>query len=245
MEIRGDNKMETKFSEVQFAYSVTREIEDKILFSSLDLGRPHIPNQRQEAVGGYDVAFHGTSLISIFLQYKLPIKLTRSNATEWAEFNQDYFRIKIYPDSDSHQHNILCDIARRDRRNQVFYCAPAFTEDAELSEHHSRREVANHSVFINCYDLPFINGSENHNICYTMNPVTRTTMHSKSYFIKANHGWKWTDSCNEKYSNLHEFVSNVSEEYHINVTGESEESDLKTISNHFVEKGLHMLLLNG
>lgn len=47
--------METKFSEFQFAYSVTREIEDKIFFSSLDLGMPHILNQRQEAVGGYDV----------------------------------------------------------------------------------------------------------------------------------------------------------------------------------------------
>ena len=78
-----------------------------------------------------------------------------------------------------------------------------------------------------------------------MNPVARAIMHSESYYIKADHGWKWTDSCDEKYSNLHEFISNVSEEYHINITGESEKSDLKTISNYFMEKGLHMLLLNG
>ena len=45
-------------------------------------------------------------------------------------------------------------------------------------------------------------------------------MNSESYYIKANHDWKWTDSCNEKYSNLYEFISNVSEDYRINVTGE-------------------------
>ena len=47
-------------------------------------------------------------------------------------------------------------------------------------------------------------------------------MNLESYYIKANHDWKWTDSCNEKYSNPYEFISNVSEEYHIKVTGEND-----------------------
>lgn len=55
----------------------------------------------------------------------------------------------------------------------------------------------------------------------------------------------WTDSCDEEYSNLYEFISNVSEEYNINITGESEKSDLKIISYYSMEQGLHMLLLNG
>lgn len=239
--------METKFSEFQFAYSITREIEDQLVFSGLGLGMPAIPNQRVEALFGYDVKFKGP-IISLFLQYKLPVKLTRRNAKEWPEFNREYFRISIYPDNESHQHNILCDIARQDRRNQVFYCAPAFTEELELYDYHNAHQVAQNSVFINCYELPQINGSDEHNICYAIDPED-AIMHSEPFGIDAKNGWKWISDESERYGSVEEFISISSEKYRIPVNKVIEEDSigakLRILSDFFISKGIHMMLLQG
>lgn len=234
--------MEAKFSEFQFAYSVTREIENRIVFSSLNLGMPHIPNQRDEASGGYDVNFQGDRMVSIFLQYKLPVKLTRSNATEWNEFKQDYFRITIYPDSESHQHNNLYKLAHEDRRNQVYYCAPAFISEAELECFHSTNMVAQNSGFINCYNLFPINGSDKHNICYTIDP-RNAVMHSERKEIEIKSGWGWASDNKMKYDSLGEFVDHISKLCDIQIPNEDRLFGLKTISDHFSRQGVHMLLL--
>lgn len=73
--------MKPSFSELQFAYGITREIEDGLVWGQV--GIPTFPNLNQEANLGFDVAFNtNVPAIPIFLQYKVPVKLTRKNATE-------------------------------------------------------------------------------------------------------------------------------------------------------------------
>lgn len=232
--------MEANFSEFQFAYFITKEIEDRVYFSNLPLQAPYIPNQVEESAGGYDVSF--TGFVSIFLQYKLPIMLTRKNAKEWSDFQREYFRIKIYPDADSHQHNSLVELANRERRNQVFYCAPAFIKDSDLYQFHMTQTVAVNSVFINCYGLQRIVGNDKHNICYTVDP-DRSIMYSVPTETKINRGWEGLEDKSQKYEDIKEFVHSISRLHKINIAEDNIKDDLKEISNYFISNGVHMILL--
>lgn len=73
--------MKPSFSEFQFAYFVTREMDDWHIW----LYGPYIPNQVDEGGGGFDVALLN-DFVAIFLQYKLSDKLTVSRAREWGGF---------------------------------------------------------------------------------------------------------------------------------------------------------------
>lgn len=59
--------MKVGFSELQFAYGCTSEIEDGCLFAGI--GVPYFPSLVDEAKKGYDVKIP-TLLVSNFLQYK-------------------------------------------------------------------------------------------------------------------------------------------------------------------------------
>jgi hypothetical protein len=61
-----------EFSEFQFAYSVTRELEHRIFPASTWV--PHFPTQNQEGERGYDLNF-SDGVSSLFLQYKRSKKL--------------------------------------------------------------------------------------------------------------------------------------------------------------------------
>lgn len=236
--------MECKFSEFQFAHLITREIEDKIIFSNLGLGMPRIPNQVEEANGGYDVSFHDP-IVSVYLQYKLSEKLTQRPAKEWDEFGKkEYFRIKIYPDNLSKQHNTLVELAGKSRKNQVFYCAPAFTEMSEMQDYYDKREVANHSAFIRCYGLTKISGDDQHNICFTIDPK-KTIMHSEPIEAKMDVGWESVIdiSYDRQYDNIREFMNEISEQNNIQLGRNEVSDDLLNISEFFASKGMHMMLL--
>lgn len=156
--------MQPWFGEFQFAYSCTRELEDGD-FHFPGWGMPTIPNLVEEAKLGYDVAFFLAPIAPVFLQFKIANHLTRSNASEWAKFNRDYFRFGVYPKTRSPQHNRLVDLARSGE--EVYYCAPAFSTAAEYTAHHSTRSVSDHSVFIDCGLLPKNSGPNRHHIVYT------------------------------------------------------------------------------
>jgi len=124
--------MKPSFSEFQFAYSVTRELDDN---PARLFGLPYIPNQREEALHGYDVAFPN-GFIPLFLQFKLAERLIQPNANQWNDFNRSYFRFNIYPDNRSHQHNSLRQLALSDSNFLVCYCAPLFIEFQDLMQYH-------------------------------------------------------------------------------------------------------------
>lgn len=236
--------MECKFSEFQFSHVITREIEDKIIFSNLGLGMPRIPNQVEEANGGYDVSIHG-SIVSVFLQYKLSEKLTRKSAKEWDKFgSREYFRFKIYPDNKSKQHNTLVELAQKSKKNQVFYCAPAFTEMSEIEDYYNNREVALHSAFIHCYGLSKITGDDKHNICFRINPKV-SRMHSEPIEATIDIGWKSVIELpsDRRYNNIYDFMSEISEQYNIQLGKKKTADDLLNISKFFTSKGILMMLL--
>lgn len=73
--------MRAGFSELQFAYGCTREIEDGCFFAGI--GVPYFPSLVEEAKKGYDVKFP-TLLAPIFLQYKVADEMVRQSAGEWS-----------------------------------------------------------------------------------------------------------------------------------------------------------------
>lgn len=239
--------MRAEFSEFQFAHSVTREIEDRLVFTNLNPGLPYIPNQRQEAAGGYDVAFEGP-VYAVFLQYKLPEKLKRNTAKEWKEMGRPYFRIDIYPAERSAQHNGLCNLARKNEKNKVYYCAPAFIEADKFSGYCQMRCVAHNSVFIDCRSLPYITGKETHNICYCVNPPYMV-MHSEPYHGKMELGWNAvlkqqfnedTVSC----QTIYEFIRNMeSEEWFWREAEGNAGTALQKIGAALAAEGIQLLLL--
>lgn len=235
--------MKASFSEFQFAYSVTREIEDKILFGRWKLGMPRIINQVEEAKCGYDAAFKGR-VVSLFLQYKVPEKLTKKSAKQWRDMKAPYYRFDIYPADLSPQHNLLCDLARRDIKNRVFYCAPAFVLYDELCKYHKSRMVAGNSVFINCRNLDIITGSDKHNICYTLSPK-KCKMYSEPVQAMIQSGWQeiLKTTADYSYENVEDFVNTMTEAGYADKKAETIPEKLSKIAEEFSEKGVHILLL--
>lgn len=234
--------METKFSEFQFAYSISREIEDKIMFSSYNLGVPTFPNQVEEGRLGYDVRFEGFK--AVFLQYKIPIKLTRSTAKEWPDFNREYFRIELYSNDESPQHNLLHALAQNNK-NKVYYCAPAFTEVAEFIDLHNKRKVSDNSAFINVHSLSRILGAERHRIVYQIKPLI-SFMHSELKRAEIKMGWEniISELSNTPYKNIEEFAESF-REYAQTLT-QSYDNPLEfliKISHALALEGIQLLLL--
>lgn len=238
--------MDAQFSEIQLAYSITREIEDRVVFSNLKMGIPVMSNRREEAEGDYDTTYQG-KLAAVFLQYKLPEYMIRSNAKEWEEMGKkEYYRVQIYPNDQSPQHNYLCSLAQKDARNKVYYCAPAFVKYSDYELLHRIFNVAEHSVFVDCNHLPKISGNERHNICYQISPK-RMVMHSETRTLEIMQGWHSVLYDEEAYyENIGEFISNMwqrEEQFGSPFWAESEKEILRSIGLGLAERGIHLLLV--
>ena len=100
------------FSEFQFAYGLTRELEESL--GSNVVTPPVFPTQNQEEELGSDVIMgikRGDYLLTpLFIQYKRSNRMIRSNANEWSDFNQEYFRFDIH---NANQHNTLVDMVEK------------------------------------------------------------------------------------------------------------------------------------
>lgn len=157
--------MEPAFSELQYAYSCTRELESGTwLFPPL--GMPFFPSTVAEGRGApYDVRFGpGERFALVFIQYKVAHYLTTRKAKQWGLFGHQYLRFGIYPASRSPQHNDLVELASTEPF--VFYCAPAFASHRQLVAFHRLRSVAANSVFVPCVQLPRIHGRDRHHVSY-------------------------------------------------------------------------------
>jgi hypothetical protein len=159
--------MRAGFSELQFAYGCTREIEERVYFfdpSSV----PYFPSLVEEASKGFDVKIP-TLAAPIFLQYKIADYMIRSQAEQWKLFDSPYFRFSVYPANRSPQHNLLKDLSQKEPL--VFYCAPAFNEYSEYVLLHQKRLIVSHSVFIPIQELPRNVGSDKHSIVFQIKPL--------------------------------------------------------------------------
>lgn len=158
--------MQCQFSETQFSFAITGELMERLRLAGWRA--PFFPTQRQENALGYDCRIQGP-VKSLFLQFKVPDQKTRSNALHWPDFGMNYYQFALWPADVSPQHNTLLALAA-DRRNKVFYCAPAFITQREHENFYQARQIASNSVFVPCGSLRPIRGMDEHHICYTLHP---------------------------------------------------------------------------
>lgn len=158
--------MDPQFSEFQFTYGLTRELENKYLH----YGAPYIPTQSIENRFPIDVKLppNNTRVAPLLLQYKRSKGLTQANAGEWSDFQQEYYRFKIYPPEKSDQHNKLVELANA--MDSVYYAAPGFYRNAEYRTHARNSQLAQNTAFILPESCPKIFPGESHSIAYTVSP---------------------------------------------------------------------------
>lgn len=166
--------MKAGFSEIQYLYGATREIECGAGFDKKRFGTPYFPNQIREGKCGYDVRLNGP-FYTLFLQYKIPEYFVKNTAKFWNEYGCPYYRIKLWRKSISNQHNILVDLAQSSHRNHVYYCAPQFIKWSDFEENYNNHTIMENSVLIDVSCLKRIDDNEQHYITYINNECT---MHS-------------------------------------------------------------------
>lgn len=83
--------------------------------------------------------------LNLFLQYKRPYHLTRSNAAEWQYWGRSYFRYYVIP----RQQAALTACAQNlDSNGLVVYASPAFATYQELFLHIQNRSLVNATNFV-------------------------------------------------------------------------------------------------
>lgn len=151
----------TEFSESSYAFAVARDLVGGALGKVV--GAPEFPTLRQEGAGGggYDIRIP-LQAVAVFFQFKVPQVLRRSSKGRPPNFPIPYYRIPLRTKRPN-QHQLLLDL---ESDNQlVFYAAPSFHQNQELSEHYLRSVVADHSVFFLPSDIGLLDES-NHHIAY-------------------------------------------------------------------------------
>jgi hypothetical protein len=162
-----------EFSEFQFAYSVTRELESKVFPSG---SIPHFPTQNQEADRGYDLNF-SNGVSSLFIQYKRSKRLDdgRAKDKQWNTYGDRFYRFKLRTSDDRtepEQHEILTRLAQRD--SPVYYVAPEFVEWMDYQQFARNSAVLQHSAFIDCENAPTPFDGDRHYVCHRPeDPVAR------------------------------------------------------------------------
>lgn len=239
--------MKCEFSETQFTFGIMRELANRCYTTGRGWKAPFFPTQRQEKTLGYDCAVEGP-VRNVFFQFKVPEKKTQSKALYWNEMNGPYFQIKIWPDKLSPQHNNLRDLARKDPKNKVYYCAPRFHTNREYGDNYMNETIAQNSVYIACGSLKPIAGNDEHNICYTEDPHVRHVMHSEPLYIKGL-TLQELEADIEKapaYQNIMECLRSVAERFSIDIKDRENANNMyDEIANHLLVKENIIFVLMG
>lgn len=209
--------MNCQFSETQFAFCALNELVAK-LNPAHGWSMPIMPTQRAEALSGYDCQLTG-KVRTLFLQFKVPRKLLRTNSKYWSFHNQPYFQFKIWPFPPCEQHNILVDLAKKDLRNQVFYCSPAFVHQSTFNTLYSKNQVLQNSIFVSCRYLPWVYSGQHHSISYTLSP-RRAVMHSEPVEVECLSLERLLPLVQDGYSygSLEECVSSLAQQLELDET---------------------------
>lgn len=161
------NQGEADFSEAAYGMYLTCELQRWFdLQDDLD-GIAIPPNLQEEADLGYDMAIPRTWSF-LYLQFKLPQYLRRSNATEYHAFGKPYFRFNVKTDKTTNekiQHNLLCDLEAVGET--VSYAAPAFLTRGELTTFALNDGMYVNSAFPLPSDLGLVDAGSKHCYAYT------------------------------------------------------------------------------
>jgi len=138
--------MRSQLSEFSYGYAVVEAFGRR--WRPKLLAAPVLPSLVQEgrADGGYDVLLQRPGIL-MFLQFKVPENLTRSNAREakLGILATPYFRFHLMT-LGSPQHNLL--VSLDNGSNVVRYVAPLFHRLTELDEAYRQDQVLQRSIFI-------------------------------------------------------------------------------------------------
>lgn len=238
--------MKCQFSESQYCLGLGRELLE-VLSPSVGWGPPYLPTQRDEANSGFDFSLQGP-IKTLFIQFKVPEKLTRSNAKYWNHFNGPYYRTKIMKETDSNQHNLLVRLAEDDVRNNVIYSSPIFHKQSEFTNYYSSNTIMENSVAIDCRGLSEISGDTQHYFAYNVNP-DRCYMFSKPKEIEGQIIKKYILKAQESepYDDVNDFIESITSIFdkdEIDV-GENEKTQDKIIAiSEFlaIQKNIFMYL---
>lgn len=155
------------FNESTYAMYLTVEIQ-RWLHEQGDLdGVALLPSLRSEADLGYDVAIPRRWAM-LYLQFKMPRFLRRSNASEYAVFGGPYFRFAVKTDATLNgleQHNVLCDLETSGA--DVFYASPCFLTSGELRQYAFSDGMYLNSVFPRPLQLGKVPRDSQHCFAYT------------------------------------------------------------------------------
>ena len=159
--------MRVGYSEFSFGYAFT---ENLIRWSSdAPTSAPHFPNLVDEGSRGYDVRIDRGGY-PLFLQYKLPEKLTRSTAVEIRKFGlpgiyTPFFRMPLMRKDSSEQHRLLVDLESR-WPGGVFYAAPCMEDESEFNQAYVSVGVHRRSVLFSPGEIGYLPDSEQHSVAY-------------------------------------------------------------------------------
>lgn len=162
--------MKIAISETAYLYYLVKELENSNFFGHT-IGLTFFPTLREESKLGYDAKINKKGR-PLFIQTKVSEYMTRSDAREWSSFNKPYFRFNIYPDSISHQHNLLIDLAST-FPHSVYYVGPLFFSYSTFANIVMNRILVHNSEFISLNRFRHITGDEEHTICYSRSKLSK------------------------------------------------------------------------
>lgn len=192
--------MDAEFSEFSYGFALSYEI---VAALGPDIvGAPLFPSLREESELGYDADFRSAGW-PLFLQFKLADCLTRSNANYWSFYGSTFFRIAIGQSGKPRQHNLLCDLSRRE--DEVYYAAPIFYRQREFNRAFASARVLVESAMIPLNQLPEITDRQRHHITYhSTKPGFRWHSEESSYYHIPVSGQLWLEGLRERLSHPRE-----------------------------------------
>lgn len=151
--------MESNLTEFSYGYAVTDEIVNHHLKGRVNTA-PYFPSLQDEGKeGGYDV-----KVSAIFLQFKLSDYLKSKKSKEMYLFGYPYYRMKLRCLKFSKQHYLLCNL-ERENPNQVFYIAPEFYEEKDLTNNFIMRKIIDNSALFSPLEIGYLD-DEKHYIVF-------------------------------------------------------------------------------
>jgi len=155
--------MEPTFSEFSYGYAITEELATGILGTIH--GHPIFPSLKQEGQigGGYDVKFplYGSAL---YLQFKRSHFMKRVYCENFYLFHNAYYRMYLMRSKYSIQHELLIHLELSG--NDVFYIAPEFYTDDELTEFYTNKTVYVHSAMFSPSDVGHLPNDDSHYVAF-------------------------------------------------------------------------------
>lgn len=155
--------MEPTFSEFSYGYAVTEELATGIL--GFIKGHPMFPSLKEEGQvgGGYDVKLPLVDA-PLYLQFKRSHFMKRVYSEHWDLFNAPFYRMYLMRSKYSIQHELLIHLELSG--NDVYYIAPEFYLDEELTEYYTNKNTFYHSALFSPSDIGHLPDDDQHYVAF-------------------------------------------------------------------------------